>query len=209
MNFRTIAYAAAACAAMASHAARGDQLELAGQTVIVEAPPGYCAFDRNRPAEAARIEAQEKGQAEVNRLALAFVDCQDLAKDRETGNYDFSKYGMILVPLQSGQVRKAAGLSRQEYVQRVAKQFPAFDAADAIETAKKRLTDTGVSVNGVRMLGVLAQDDTALYFGIGLDGVGNTEQGTQHRVLGIVGLTLVNQVPISVNLYRVDAGDDA
>ena len=209
MHIRMIAYAAAACVAIAGHAARAEQLVLAGQSVVVEAPAGYCALDRNRPEEAARIEAQEKGQAGLNRLVLAFVDCADLAKSRETGTYDYSKYGMTLVPLQSGEVSKAMGLSRREYVQAVAKQLPAFDAAAAIENARKRLNDAGASVNGVRMLGVLAQDDTALYFGIGLDGIGNAAQGTQHRVLGVVGLTLVNQVPMSMNLYRVDAEDDA
>jgi hypothetical protein len=209
MHFRMIAYAAAACAAIASGAARADQLVLAGQTVAVEAPPGYCAFDRNRPEEAARIEAQEKAHAGLNRLVLAFVDCQDLARNRQSGDYDFASYGVILVPLQSGEVRKATGVTRREFVQKAAQQFPGFDPGDAIETAKKRLNDAGAAVNGVRMLGVLAQDDTALYFGIGLEGVGNAEQGTQHRVLGIVGVTLVNQVPISINLYRVDAEDSA
>jgi hypothetical protein len=181
---------------------------LAGQAVVVEAPPGYCAFDRNRPEEAVRIEMQEKGQAGYNRLALAFVDCQELAKDRETGDYEYSKYGMILVPLRDGKVTKAADLSPREYVETAARQFSAFDPAHAIEAARARLSDAGASVNGVRMLGVLAQDDTALYFGIGLDGVGNAEQARQHRVLGVVGMTLVNQVPMSINLYRVDAEAD-
>jgi len=196
------------CVGIPGHAARAEQTVLAGQTLNVDAPSGYCAVDRSRSAEASLVESMEKVQAGSNKVVLMFIECAALAKSRASGNYDLSSYGVMLSPTPHGDIIKYSG-NRQDYVEEVAKQFPDFDAAKAMETAQARIKESGVSVTGIKMLGLLAKDDTALYVGVSLEGVADPSGGAPHRVLGMIALTLVNEIPISVNIYRADAADDA
>ena len=71
------------------------------------------------------------------------------------------------------------------------------------------MKEAGVSVGGIKILGLLAKDDVALYVGVSAEGIADPAGGGQHRVLGIVALTLVNEIAISVNIYRADVADDA
>jgi hypothetical protein len=193
---------------LAMQAAAAEQMVFAGQTLNIEPPAGYCALDRSRAAEASLLAAQEGAQRDANRIALAFAECNDLAKARESGTYDLAAYGMVLVPLQHGNVVKYTG-SRPAFVADAAKQFGDFDADKAMETAKARIKESGVTVTGLRMLGVLAKDDTALYLGVTLDGVADASGGSPQRVLGIVALTLVNEIAVSINIYQAGANEDA
>ena len=193
---------------LAMQAAAAEQMVFAGQTLNIEPPAGYCALDRSRAAEASLLAAQEGAQRDANRIALAFVECNDLAKARQSGTYDLAAYGMVLVPLQHGNVVKYTG-SRSGFVAEAAAHFGDFDADKAIETAKARIKESGVTVTGVRMLGVLAKDDAALYLGVTLDGVADASGGSPRRVLGIVAFTLVNEIAVSINIYQAGASEDA
>ncbi|HVM81049.1 MAG TPA: hypothetical protein VMU06_18660 [Stellaceae bacterium] len=193
---------------LAMQAAAAEQMVFAGQTLNIEPPAGYCALDRSRAAEASLLAAQEGAQRDANRIALAFVECNDLAKARQSGTYDLAAYGMVLVPLQHGDVVKYTG-SRSGFVAEAAAHFGDFDADKAIETAKARIKESGVTVTGVRMLGVLAKDDAALYLGVTLDGVADASGGSPRRVLGIVAFTLVNEIAVSINIYQAGASEDA
>ena len=195
--------------ALAGHAARAEQVVLAGQTVEVAPPSGYCALDRGRTSEAAILDTLEKAQGGTNRIVIVFVDCKALDTSRQSGKYDLSRYGMILTPTPNGDQSKYSEGTRQDYVAELGKQFPDFDPASAVEAAKTRLKAAGMSVGSVRMLGLLAKDETAIYLGVSAEGVADPSDNSQHRVLGILGLTLVNEIPISINIYRSDAGDDA
>jgi len=195
-------------AALAAQAASAEQMVFAGQTLDIEPPAGYCAVDRGRAAEASLLAAQEGAQRDANRIALVFVECRDLAKARESGTYDLSDYGMVLLPLQRGNVVKYTG-TRPGFVAEAAKQFGDFDADKALETAKARIKEAGVTVTGMRMLGVLGRDDTALYLGIALDGAADAAGRSPQRVLGIIALTVVNEIAVSINVYRAGASEDA
>jgi len=203
------ALALAAAVALAGHAARAERMVFAEQPIEVTAPSGYCALDRSKATEATILDTFGKTQGDTNKIALIFVDCKALETSRQSGNYDLSRYGMILVPTPRGTVPKYAAGTRSDYIDEMSKQFPDFDATRAVEQAKARLNTAGVTVNGLQMLGVLAKDDTAIYLGVVAEGVVDPSDNRQHRVLGIVGLTLVNEIPVSVNIYRTDAGDDA
>jgi hypothetical protein len=91
-------------------------------------------------------------------------------------------------------------------VQEVAAAMPKLAWQDIARDAAENWKSRGQTMptDGLKPLGVLDSDQDAIYFGIimasqGLDGRITT-------VAGVVGVTLVNKVMLSINLYRVYAG---
>jgi hypothetical protein len=207
----TLAALACALATCAGVPARAETLAFADRTVIVDAPPGFCALDRERATEAALIDFNAKLQEPRNRLIMQLADCGELAEFRAGSRTNFDRYGQVLVPLTGGEIKRLDGYTRSQLLSEAAKEFPALDSNRLIDEVGKKLRESvpNADVAGGRFLGLLKQDDVAIYLGFAFENLTVDRKTIASSALGVTGVTEVNEVPISLGLYRVNVGAEA
>ena len=191
-------------------AARAETPTLGGRTVILEPPAGYCALDPARQDEADLIAFNEKMQQPRNHLVMQLADCGELADFRAGKRPSFDRYGQYFVPVTDGAVQPVTGFTRASYLEEGARELPKLDSGALVDeiTAKLR-AGAGSDVTGMHFLGVLKQDDAGLYLGIAVGKTTIANQTVYAGAMGVVGLTLVNQVPVSLGLYQANVGAEA
>jgi len=206
-----LALLASVLAGWAGMPARAETFTFVGRTVIVDAPPGFCALDRERATEAALIDFNAKLQEPRNRLIMQLADCGELAEFRAGSRTSFDRYGQVLVPLTGGEIKRMDGYTRSQLLSEAAKEFPKLDSTRLIDEVGKKLRESvpNADVAGGRFLGLLKQDDAAIYLGFAFGNLTIDRQMVATSALGVTGVTEVNEVPISLGLYRVNTGAEA
>ncbi|MGH7123773.1 MAG: hypothetical protein ACREFI_05330, partial [Stellaceae bacterium] len=198
-----------ALVASASIASAGT-LTLAGKTVVLEPPAGYCALDPARPQEAELIAFNEKMQQPRNHVIMQLADCDELAEFRAGKRQNFDRYGQYFTPVSDGAVKLVTGSARADFLADAARELPKLDSGALVDEVTKKVREgAGAEVGGVKFLGVLKQDDAGVYMGIAFGNLSVANQTLAGSAMGVVGLTLVNQVSVSLGLYRVNVGPDA
>lgn len=191
-------------------AASAETLTLAGKTVVLEPPQGYCALDAARPQEAELIAFNEKMQQPRNHVIMQLADCEELAEFRAGKRQNFDKYGQYFTPISDGAVKLVTGYARADFLADAAKELPKLDSGALVdEVTKKARENAGADVAGVKFLGVLKQDDAGVYMGIAFGNLSVGNQSLAGSSMGVVGLTLVNEVSVSLGLYRANVGPEA
>ena len=184
--------------------AAADIYTVAQRTLEVETPSAYCRLDRTKTAEDELFRAIEEVNANLNRVLSVFVDCEELAQWRQGIMAAIERYGQVLTPAKEVAY---AGLPRRVFLDELQKVMgSAF--VSGLEQGRDRMAAVlpNLKLGEVRSLGLLAVDDLAIYAGMaellaGSDG---------NRVIaGVVAMTLINEVPISVNLYRTYEGPES
>jgi len=177
-------------------------ITVAGRTLSIDLPPSYCALDRGDPAEDEMFRIMERIQAGMNRVLVVFYDCAELARMRRGESNTFDRYGQILTPIKE---QAYPGITREVYFAELAK---VFDRAFAIgarlgqESIGEVIPE--IQIGEARSLGVLETDEAALYAGM-LEKI--AFEGEEFTVAAVISMTLVKDVPVSINLYRPYEGD--
>ncbi len=184
--------------------AAAESYTVAQRTIEVETPSAYCRLDRNRTAENELFRVIEEVNAGLNRVLSVFVDCDELAQWRHGAMVTIERHGQVLTPAEEVAY---AGLPRRIFLDELQKVMgSAF--ASGLEQGRDRMAAVlpKLKLGEVRSLGLLATDDLALYAGM----AEHLASNDGNRVIaGIVAMTLVNQVPVSVNLYRTYEGPES
>src|SRR5690349_3945255 len=166
------------CLVLFALGASAETLTLAGKTVVLEAPQGYCALDAARPQEAALIAFNEKMQQPRNHVIMQLADCDELAEFRADKRQNFDKYGQYFTAVSDGAVKRVTGYARADFLDDAAKELPKLDSGGIVDEVTKKVHDNaGADVGGVKFLGVLKQDDAGVYMGIAF---GNLSVGDQN-----------------------------
>lgn len=177
---------------------------VAQRPLEVETPSAYCRLDRDRTAEDALFRVIEEVNAGLNRVLSVFVDCDELAQWRQGVMVTIERYGQVLTPAEE---IAYAGLPRRIFLDELQKVMgSAF--ATGLEQGRDRMAAVlpKLKLGEVRSLGLLATDELALYAGMAELMAGN--EGAR-VIAGIVAMTLINEVPVSVNLYRTYEGPES
>lgn len=177
---------------------------VAQRILEVEIPPAYCRLDRNRTAEDELFRVIEDVNANLNRVLSVFVDCEELAQLRQGVMVAVERYGQVLTPTKEVAY---AGLPRRVFLDELQKVMgSAF--VSGLEQGRDRMAAVlpNLKLGEVRSLGLLAVDDLALYAGMAELLAGN---GGNRVIAGVVAMTLINEVPVSVNLYRTYEGPES
>jgi hypothetical protein len=191
-------------------AARAETLTLGGRTVILEPPAGYCALDPARQNEAELIAFNEKMQQPRNHVVMQLADCGELAEFRAGTRQNFERYGQYFAPLSEGAVKPITDRTRASFLIEGARELPKIESAAIVdEVAAKLRESAGGAVAGAQFLGVLKQDDAGVYLGIAIGKVTVGDQTVSAGAMGVVGLTLVNEISVSLGLYRANVGAEA
>ena len=177
-----------------------------GADVVLPVPKGYCALNKENPADKEVISSIEQVNAGRNTVLMVFADCKQLQAFRTKGQ-DLSNSGSYMTPASR---REPLKMPRARFVAEMAKVLKQEKGPmdQAVEEAKRRAKaqETGTEIDQNVNLGLLHSDDTGAYMGVlqtlQVDGGGKTQ------VAIVAGLTLVRERVISVNLAAPGHGRD-
>lgn len=186
--------------------ARAQDQVFAGRSIAIAPPQGYCALDPTQPQDAALLAQQQKLQQQ-SKLALMFLDCGDLNALRDGGSAAPQRYGTALVLEQQGEVHAIANASRTDFVHAVARPL----ATTNLDDIRRQLgrPEQAAAEGGIRVLGVIKADERAVYLAVAIDSVSVDGKPTLAGIVGVTAITLVNRIPLSLNLYQVKGDVDA
>src|SRR5437660_6785251 len=84
-------------------AAPAEELQIAGRTLQIQPPAGFCALDPARPDESQTLELQQRMQQQQNKLVMVYLECQDLERQRGGAAVEAKRYGIVLASQQQGE----------------------------------------------------------------------------------------------------------
>jgi len=174
-----------------------EEFSIGGREVTIKVPGTYCALNRDNPVENEMFEVMERVQDGLNRVLLVFYDCAELRAMHRGEHSTFGRYGQVLTPIRE---QAYPGVSREVFFTELRK---VFDRAFAIGAERGRASVErnvpDMQIGEARSLGILGTDPRALYAGM-LEKV--AFEGEVATVAAVVSVTLLKDVPVSVNLYR-------
>jgi|GEM_PF-5826648 hypothetical protein len=164
-------------------------------------PDGFCSLEPDQYESDARLfDLQAEVLRSSNCLVAYVVDCETLAAWRDDPSLGTGDYGLFMLPLSNGELRRFDQLSRAAFLDEMERVYGGIGTGDiraAIgERARQVLDD--LNIGEIRSLGVLDRDDDAIYVGL----VGSFDDGGSAYTLAVVmATTLLNGYPASFNLY--------
>jgi len=170
---------------------------LLGRSIEIVIPNGYCEFG-NHPADAEMVRRVREGIGNSNQIIVLFADCRELEKFRRVKGSMLDNYGQILAQTPKGQLRAFKDVTRPEFIQKMSGQT---NFSDAFNKAETRLKQFIPSFQSQENLGLLSTDSNGLY--VGALATITDDEGKPRTIMGVLGMTLVKELPISINLYQV------
>ncbi len=183
----------------------------AGRQVRLAIPAGYCLMGRDNPQGRLYYELQEKGNQGINVVAAMFADCKEWKIRQEDPSHRIRRHGSYLFQLIDGK-ETLAPYSRENFLQEIVTQESkdqglglglgsrAYKEELSLRLNRKlKEADipTASSVAQIN-LGLVAIDGYAAFYGFGVT-VNYIRESP--RINSIVASTIVNGVPVTINLY--------
>jgi hypothetical protein len=170
---------------------------VAERSLTLDPPASYCLIDRKVKAEAELYRFMVQTNAELNRVLAVFVDCADLQRWRAGELLFLERYGNILTPIEE---TAYPGVTRGAFLAELRKAMN-WALPLGIEAGQARIEATvpELTIGQSESLGIIEADEAALYGGIAQR---LEYEGRSFILLGIFSMTLIKDVPLSVNLYR-------
>jgi hypothetical protein len=183
--------------------ADGNFVRFAGKTILLPPMEDYCLVTQQTEPEIILFRWMSEVQARAgNELFQIWLDCDDYRKvvsGLEVDNLE--NWFINFATLTGGQEERVSGISKREFqkqwsdaISNINSQFlgkrinEIFDEVNSIY-----LGDEKITLSEPVFLGVLAETDS-VHHGLLMDVEGQT-------VAGILGITLINEVPFSQAFY--------
>jgi hypothetical protein len=186
-----------------SGAAENKSVTLAGRDVTLVAPEGMCFYDRGQLWDMNDLAQQRKLDADTNVTLAGVADCAELEQIRVGRIRRLTRFGYVKSPLPSAG-NQPLDVPREDFIAEVGQIYRAQGAtlvADAAEQTIEKVEQsrTELKMGGMTNLGIIYQEPDM----VGVLLLSHIVQGelTFDRIAA-VGFTLVNGIPVVVNLYR-------
>lgn len=176
-------------------------IDLPAGAILFEPPAGYCLLEpESHDADRHLFEMQAQILEPSNRLLAYVIDCRALDRWRADPEAGTGDYGLFMLPLSDGAVRRFDGLSRAAFLDEMARLYEGIGSGDisaAIGEATQRVL-AELNIGEIRSVGVLDRDDAAIYVGL----LGSFDDGGSAYTLAVLmAMTLLDGYPASFNLY--------
>lgn len=186
---------------LVSLGAEAATVNLAGRKVDVPIPDEYCQFGKRIvDIELARVLLSELGND--NQVLAFFADCDELDAYRHGSRASLDNFGLVFAQKRNGVVTPIPGRSRQEFVRETGGAIVA-NTADAVKAgesqARLMLTRGNLTLQAQQPFRLQA-DENGAYFGIA--GEISDGPGKRSPVLGVLGITLVKELFLSIEIYQ-------
>jgi len=177
--------------------AQAATVNLLGRSIDVVIPTGYCEAG-GHPAEAELVSRTREGIGNSNQILALFADCKELEDFRKGRRTMLDNFGQILAQTPKGKLRALKGVSRSEFIRKMSGN--ANDFTEAFKKAEARAKQYFPEYKSHENLGLLSTDSNELY--VGLLMTHTDDSGRPRQIVGVVGMTLVKEFSITINLYQ-------
>lgn len=181
--------------AIEAHAAT---IMLLNKQIVLTPPNGYCEVGTHS-VEQALVRQTSEAVGNSNRILSFFADCRELEELRSGKRQVIDNYGQIMAPSPNGQLRILKGFTRQEYLKKMSARLNA-DLPSAIRNAEVWAKQVVPGYQTQGSLGLLRIDSNGMYLGMLM--ATSDSAGKVRKIVGVLGTTLVKELPISINLYQ-------
>lgn len=146
--------------------AASETFDIGGRTVTLELPAEYCPLDRSHPMDQTIFAYTEDVNTEARYLIHA-APCWNLEAWHDGRAQALGRYLSVVTPLVDGKPQTLDGLTRSRFLREVKQTLPATDI-DEIEADLKRMYEgkADITVGDLQMLGVIEEDENALYIAL-------------------------------------------
>ena len=185
-------------AALTLNTVRAETLTVAGVSLVIEPPFGYCALDVHSGDRAFFLKQRELLRPN-NELIQASVPCDQL-KAVVAGNLDsYSRWAQVQV-INAGPELRTLPITRDAFVSSLTKtaQRKPLDLAAINSKVREKLKGEGIGVAASKME-VVGSDDNAVY--VSMTGSIYSEGGSS-AIAMFGSMTLVKQLPIGAYAYE-------
>lgn len=182
--------------------AEAASVNLAGRKIEIPIPAEYCQFGKRFvDVELARLILSELGND--NQVLAFFADCDELDAYRQRRISALDNFGLVFAQKRSGNSPvPIPGVSRQEFIRGLGAVIVAEPSAVVrhAETQFKLAQARGKLSLLSEQPFHLQADKNAAYFGI--FGQVTDAQGKPSNVMGVLGVTLVKEMFLSIEIYQ-------
>jgi hypothetical protein len=180
---------------MAWGAAKGDTIDVLGQRLTFNNPTGYCTVG-NTQRERDLLNVSQRAVGPGSRIVHAAIRCPELEAFKRGTRDELDHWLQIQLIGPKGDFKRME-MGRETFLAAVAKASPRLDTAEINRRIKSALTDTDVSMTKMQVT-PLGRDGNAVYFSLRM----NLATGNNRPVTGLSGITLINSLPLTINVYE-------
>ena len=173
-----------------------ESVDVLGQQVMFSNPSGYCT-----PGKSARevelMDLARRSLGEGSRLVHAAVRCSEL-EDYRGGRRDMLDHWLQIQLLGPKGNFQRIEMPREAFLSSLSKSSPRVNAVELNQRLKASFESSDISLSDMK-IEPIGRDGNAVYFSMRMNmSVGETSR----PISGISGITLLNSLPLSVNVYE-------
>ena len=173
-----------------------ESVNVLGQQIVFSNPSGYCT-----PGKSARevdlMDLARRSLGEGSRLVHAAVRCTELEDYREGRREMLDHWLQIQLIGPKGNFQRIE-MPREAFLSSLSKSSPRVNAAELNRRLKASFENSEISLSDMKFEPI-GRDGNAVYFSMRMNmSVGETSR----PVTGISGITLLNSLPLSINVYE-------
>ena len=182
--------------AVIQRSAATESVDVLGQQVMFSNPSGYCTPGKSaREVELMGLARRSLGEG--SRLLHAAVRCSELEDYRE-GRRDMLDHWLQIQLLGPKGNFQRIEMPREAFLSSLSKSSPRVNAAELNQRLKASFDSSDISLSDMKVEPI-GRDGNAVYFSMRMNmSVGETSR----PISGISGITLLNSLPLSVNVYE-------
>ena len=172
-----------------------EEVEVLGQRVTFSNPKGYCT-----PGKSARevelMDVAKRSLGEGSRLVHAAVLCSELEDYKNVQRETLDHWLQIQLIGPKGKFQRVE-MAREAFLSSIAKSSPRVDPGEINRRLKASFDNSDINLTQMKFEPI-GRDGNAVYFSMRM----NMQIGdTSRPITGIGGITLLNSLPLSVNVY--------
>jgi hypothetical protein len=167
-----------------------------GQQVVFSNPSGYCT-----PGKSARevelMDLARRSLGEGSRLVHSAVRCSEL-EDYRMGRREMLDHWLQIQLIGPKGNFQRIEMPREAFLSSLSKSSPRVNATELNRRLKASFENGDISLSNMKFEPI-GRDGNAVYFSMRMD---MTVGEASRPVTGISGITLLNSLPLSINVYE-------
>lgn len=173
-----------------------ESVHVLGQQVMFSNPSGYCT-----PGKSARevelMDLARRSLGEGSRLVHAAVRCSELG-DYRAGRREMLDHWLQIQLLGPKGNFQRIEMPREAFLSSLSKSSPRVNAIELNQRLKASFENSDISLSDMKFEPI-GRDGNAVYFSMRMNMIVGE---TSRPVTGISGITLLNSLPLSINVYE-------
>ena len=182
--------------AVIQRSAATESVYVLGQQVVFSNPSGYCTPGKS-VREVELMDLARRSLGEGSRLVHAAVRCSEL-DDYRKGRRDMLDHWLQIQLIGPKGNFQRVEMPREAFLSGLSKSSPRVNAAELNQRLKTSFESSDISLSDMK-IEPIGRDGNAVYFSMRMYmSIGETSR----PVTGISGITLLNSLPLSINVYE-------